>query len=52
MVFQCLEQLALVHDVHEHRPQERGRLAAPGLGDADHVAAGQQRGHALRLVGG
>jgi len=39
----------LVHDVHDHRPQEGGRLARARLGDADDVAARQRRRNRLRL---
>ena len=41
-------QLLLVHDVHQHGPDEGRRLTAARLGDADHVASGQRYGHALK----
>jgi hypothetical protein len=36
----------------QQRQQERGRLAGAGLGDAEQILAGEQRGDGLRLDGG
>ena len=46
-----LERLdrALILDVAEHGQEERDRLAGPGLGDADDVAARHDGGNRLRL---
>src|SRR5688572_22432507 len=45
-------QKRLVHDVYEHGPHKRRRLAGPGLGNADDVASGHDNGTRLRLDGG
>lgn len=42
-----LLQLLLVHDVHQHRPDEGGRLAAARFGDANDVSAAQGYGDTL-----
>ena len=36
----------------EHRQDERGRLAGPGLGAGEHVAAGEDERDRLGLDGG
>ena len=41
-------QLLLVHDVHQHGPDEGCRFTAARLGDTNHVATGQRYWHALR----
>lgn len=42
-------QLLLVHDVNQHRPDERCSFTAAGFGDSDHVTSRQRNGDALKI---